>query len=221
MEIPILKTRENEVTIPIGKIFLEGELVIPENAIGLVLFSHGSGSSRFSPRNNVVAEILRKKRIGTLLFDLLTIGEDTIYSSRFDIELLSHRLIEATKWVKRQDACKNLDIGYFGASTGAASALNAAAELGDHIRAIVSRGGRPDLALDQIEKVKAPVLLIVGGNDEPVISMNKMAFDKLKCEKELKIIPGATHLFEEEGKLNEVAKISANWFQTYFQKAYN
>jgi len=221
MEIPILKTRENEVTIPVGKIFLEGELIIPENAIGLVLFSHGSGSSRFSPRNNMVAEILRKKRIGTLLFDLLTIGEDTIYASRFDIELLSHRLIEATKWVKKQEACKNLDIGYFGASTGAASALNAAAELGDLVKAVVSRGGRPDLSLDHLEKVKAPVLLIVGGNDEPVISMNKMAFNKLKCEKELKIIPGATHLFEEEGKLAEVAKISANWFQTYFQKAYN
>lgn len=221
MEIPILKTRENEVTIPVGKIFLEGELIIPENAIGLVLFSHGSGSSRFSPRNNMVAEILRKKRIGTLLFDLLTIGEDTIYANRFDIELLSERLIEATKWIKKQDECKHLDIGYFGASTGAASALNAAAELGDLVKSVVSRGGRPDLSIDHLGKVKAPVLLIVGGNDEPVISMNKMAFDKLKCEKELKIIPGATHLFEEEGKLAEVAKISANWFQNYFQKDYN
>lgn len=219
MEIPILKTEVHDVTIPIGEIYLEGELIIPENAIGLVIFSHGSGSSRFSPRNNMVAEILRKKGMGTLLFDLLTIGEDTIYANRFDIELLSHRLIETTKWVQKQADAKGLEIAYFGASTGAASALNAAAEMKNTIKAVVSRGGRPDLSMAFLPKVKAAVLLIVGGNDEPVIGMNQLAFEKLESEKEMKIIPGASHLFEEEGKLEEVARISANWFEKHFRKS--
>lgn len=219
MEIPILKTEAHDVNIPIGEIYLEGELIIPENAIGLVIFSHGSGSSRFSPRNNMVAEILRKKGMGTLLFDLLTIGEDTIYANRFDIELLSHRLIETTKWVQKQREANGLEIAYFGASTGAASALNAAAKMKNTIKAVVSRGGRPDLSMAFLPMVKAAVLLIVGGNDEPVIGMNQLAFDKLECEKEMKIIPGASHLFEEEGKLEEVARISATWFEKHFRKS--
>ena len=221
MEIPILKVETKALTIPVGKIYLEGELTIPENAIGLVIFSHGSGSSRFSPRNNMVAEILRRNGIGTLLFDLLTIGEDTIYANRFDIELLTYRLVETTKWIQKQPATKDLDIAYFGASTGAASALNAAAEIGESIKAVVSRGGRPDLSINILDTVKSPVLLIVGGKDEAVIKMNEMAFEKLACEKRLKIIPGATHLFEEKGKLEQVAKISAEWFQLHFHKSMN
>jgi alpha-beta hydrolase superfamily lysophospholipase len=217
MDIPILNTEVYEVTIPIGEIYLEGELFIPENAIGLVIFSHGSGSSRFSPRNNMVANVLHEKGIGTLLFDLLTTGEDSIYANRFDINLLSQRLIETTKWIKKQVDVENLDIAYFGASTGAASALNAAAEMKKSIKAVVSRGGRPDLSMDYLPKVKAAVLLIVGGNDDQVIDMNKIAYDQLECEKELKIIPGASHLFEEDGKLEEVARMSAEWFEKHFK----
>jgi len=218
MKTRVTKSLNKEIRIPVGDIELEGELIIPEKAIGLVIFSHGSGSSRFSPRNNMVAEVLRRKNIGTLLFDLLTEKEDALYANRFDIDLLTKRLIIATGWVMEQGDIGNLDIGYFGASTGAASALNAAAELSEIIQATVSRGGRPDLSLPYLDRVKAPVLLIVGGWDEQVIEMNRVAYEALTCTKELKIIPEATHLFEEPGKLEEVARLSAAWFEKYFQQ---
>lgn len=207
---PILK---KEVQIPVGNISLPGELVVPRDASGLVIFSHGSGSSRFSPRNNQVAEIVRESDMATLLFDLLTAEEDADYDNRFNINLLTERLIAATQWAMKQEETHHLNIGYFGASTGAASALNAAAELSKKVKAVVSRGGRPDLAMSALEFVKAPVLLIVGGDDVEVIGLNQIAYKHLKCEKEIKIIPGATHLFEEPGTLEDVACTSATWFK--------
>lgn len=203
---------DKEVIIKLDNIQLSGALSVPHDAVGLVLFSHGTGSSRFSPRNNMVAEILRDRGIGTLLFDLLTADEDETYENRFDIDLLTERLLKVTAWAKDQEEAKDLSIGYFGASTGAASALNAAAVLGDEIKAVVSRGGRPDLAMPEIDMVKAATLLLVGELDTTVILLNQRAFRNLYCKKELKIIEGASHLFEESGKLEEVAKISANWF---------
>lgn len=200
------------VKIPIDSVFLEGMLCLPEGAKGVVLFAHGSGSSRLSPRNNFVAGVLRKAGIGTLLFDLLTEEEDMVYSTRFDIDLLTERLILATNWLKNQPQSKGLRIGYFGASTGAAAALQAAAKADTPIFAIVSRGGRPDLAMPHLSKVKAPTLLIVGGFDEPVIGLNQQAYDELVGERELIIVPGATHLFEEPGTLEEVARLAAEWF---------
>ncbi len=200
-----------EVKIPINSIKLDGILGIPKNAKGIVIFAHGSGSSRFSPRNNFVARELRKAGLATLLFDLLTEKEDLIYENRFNINLLAERLITVTKWVKANDETKNLKIGYFGASTGAAAALQASTKIED-IKAIVSRGGRPDLVLDYIPKVKAATLLIVGELDEYVIELNKIAYEKLKAEKELIIIPGASHLFEEPGKLEEVSRLAKDWF---------
>jgi len=207
---PILK---KEVQIPVGNISLPGELIVPRDATGLVIFSHGSGSSRFSPRNNQVAEIIRESDMATLLFDLLTAEEDANYDNRFNINLLTERLIAATKWVMKQEETHHLNIGYFGASTGAASALNAAAELSKSVKAVVSRGGRPDLAMSALEFVQAPTLLIIGGDDVEVIRLNQIAYKHLKCEKEMKIIPGATHLFEEPGTLEEVSYISASWFK--------
>jgi dienelactone hydrolase len=206
---------EKLIQIPVDSIELEGSLVIPDEAKAMVLFSHGSGSSRLSPRNNFVAEVLQKAGIATLLFDLLTEEEDEVYETRFNIPLLTKRLEAVTKWLVKQDDVKGLNIGYFGASTGAASALEAAATLGDKIHAVVSRGGRPDLAMDLLPKVKAPTLLIVGGNDGPVIEMNESALAKLECEKKLEIVPGATHLFEEPGALEEVAKLASEWFKKY------
>lgn len=203
------------VKIKINSLVLEGDLQIPKEAAGLVLFAHGSGSGRLSPRNNFVASVLRKANLGTLLFDLLTEEEDKIYENRFDIALLTDRLKAATLWLKRQPQLKNYPIGYFGASTGTAAALKAAAELGKIIKAVVSRGGRPDLAKEALIRVWAPTLLIVGGNDEGVIELNKEAFELLKGEKELKIIPGASHLFEEPGTLEEVAKLATEWFRRY------
>jgi len=200
------------VKIPIDSVFLEGMLCLPEGAKGVVLFAHGSGSSRLSPRNNFVAGVLRKAGIGTLLFDLLTEEEDMVYSTRFDIDLLTERLILASNWLKNQPQSKGLRIGYFGASTGAAAALQAAAKADLPIFAIVSRGGRPDLAMPHLSKVKAPTLLIVGGFDEPVIGLNQQAYDELAGEKELVIVPDATHLFEEPGTLEEVARLAAEWF---------
>tara|TARA_R110002051_G_C8712751_1_gene495761 strand:+ start:815 stop:1459 length:645 start_codon:yes stop_codon:yes gene_type:complete len=202
----------NTINIPLKNVTLEGSLILPENALGLVIFSHGSGSSRLSPRNNYVAEILQKNGLATLLFDLLTKKEDRIYETRFNIDLLTQRLIEVTLWLQKQTATKNLFKGYFGASTGAASALRAAAFFGDTIGAVVSRGGRPDLAMEDLEKVSAPTLLLVGGWDHMVINLNESAYDKLKCKRKLEIIPEASHLFEEPGKLKEVADRSAKWF---------
>jgi len=203
-----------DVTIPTGRIRLEGALGIPDGADGLVLFAHGSGSSRLSPRNTRVAAALREAGIGTLLFDLLTPEEAADRSNVFDIELLARRLHAAAEWSRRQKESANLRIGYFGASTGAAAALTAAA--GDaEIGAIVSRGGRPDLAAQFLPKVKAPTLLIVGGDDVPVIEMNEQAFELLRCEKDLQIVPGASHLFEEPGTLGEVVRLATAWFQRH------
>lgn len=204
-----------ETDISLSAVTLKGDLVIPENAIGIVIFSHGSGSSRFSSRNRMVAELIQEQNIGTFLFDLLTEEEDQIYENRFNIDLLVSRLIETTHWLMEADEAKGLPIGYFGASTGAASALRAAAYFGETIKAVVSRGGRPDLALNELHLVTAPTLLIVGGNDVPVIGMNKIAFDKLESIKEMKIVPGATHLFEEPGKLLEVAELAISWYKKY------
>lgn len=195
--------------IKLDDVELPGTLDIPDNAKGIVVFAHGSGSSRLSPRNNFVAKELRNAGFGTLLFDLLTEKEDETYETRFDIDLLTRRLVAVTRWLAARRI--RLPIGYFGASTGAASALDAAAELDDRIRAIVSRGGRPDLA-SRLERVTAPTLLIVGGGDEPVIGMNEKAKRRLRCTCKLEIVPGATHLFEEPGTLETVAELAAKWF---------
>lgn len=207
-----------EIDIPLTSVILKGDLVIPENPIGIVIFSHGSGSSRFSSRNRMVAELIQKHNIATFLFDLLTEKEDQIYENRFNIDLLTSRLIETTEWLMEDKNAKGLPIGYFGASTGAASALRAAAYFGESVKAVVSRGGRPDMAITELPMVTAPTLLIVGGLDVPVISMNKMAFDELESVKEMKIIPGATHLFEEPGKLLEVADLAIAWYKKYLTK---
>jgi putative phosphoribosyl transferase len=201
------------VHIPAGKATVEGMLEIPVDAVGLVLFAHGSGSSRHSPRNNYVAGVLRDAGVGTLLMDLLTPDEDRDYSRRFDIGLLTERLLDAAHWTAAQDATKNLPLGFFGASTGAAAALEAAARLGTATRAVVSRGGRPDLASEQaLAGVTAPTLLLVGGYDDGVIDLNQLAYDQLRCKKEMVIVPGATHLFEEPGTLEAVASRAAGWF---------
>jgi putative phosphoribosyl transferase len=204
----------NEVKIDVGKVILEGELVIPVNAAGIVIFSHGSGSSRFSSRNKSVAEFLQHNRIGTLLFDLLTPAEDRQYENRFDIELLTKRLINTTQWLEKFPHAGECRIGYFGASTGAASALKAAAYL-PNIGAVVSRGGRPDLAGESLPKVGAPTLLIVGSLDYDVLQLNRKAYDQLACEKELVIVDGATHLFEESGTLEQVAELAMHWFEKH------
>jgi len=204
--------KREEINIPLSSVTLKGDLSLPENAIGIVIFSHGSGSSRFSPRNIMVGELMQKHGIATLLFDLLTEEEDRVYGNRFDIDLLVGRLIEATEWLMQYKKTKSLPVAYFGASTGAASALRAAAYFGKSIKAVVSRGGRPDLALNTLPMVSAPTLLLVGQMDVPVIQMNKLAFDQLHCIKEMKIIPGATHLFEEPGAMQEVARLAARWF---------
>jgi putative phosphoribosyl transferase len=207
-----------DLDIPLSSVNLKGDLIIPENAIGIVVFSHGSGSSRLSSRNKMVAEELQKQNIGTLLFDLLTEQEDLVYENRFNIDLLSSRLIETTEWLLAYKDTKNLPIGYFGASTGAASAMKAASFFGKTIKAVVSRGGRPDLAITELPLITAPTLLIVGGLDVPVIGMNKFAFDELESIKEMKIVPGATHLFEEAGKLQEVATLAIVWYKKYLSK---
>ena len=202
-----MMNKEKLVKIKIYSIVLEGILNLPKKAKGVVIFAHGSGSGRFSPRNNFVAGVLQKAGLGTLLFDLLTEEEDTIYENRFNIDLIGKRLTSATKWFVKEH--KNFKIGYFGASTGAAAALQSAAEI--RVDSIVSRGGRPDLAKN-LEKVKAPTLLVVGGYDDVVIELNKKAYEKIKAEKKLVIVPEATHLFEEPGKLEEVARLAKGWF---------
>jgi len=204
---------EKLVHIPADSVKLEGALNLPQDSKAIVMFAHGSGSSRHSPRNKFVAGELNKAGLGTLLFDLLTEKEDEIYKTRFNIELLTDRLKTATKWLMKQH--KNMKIGYFGSSTGAASALEAAAYFGEQIGAVVSRGGRPDLADKSLPKVTSPTLLIVGGNDFGVIELNEGAYNLLKCEKKLVIVPGATHLFEEEGALEQVAELVMSWFKTY------
>jgi putative phosphoribosyl transferase len=208
------------VTIPLEDGTLEGDLTIPQGATGIVLFAHGSGSSRLSPRNQFVAQTLNKAGFATLLFDLLTKQEEVIDNItaeyRFDIKLLTKRLIQSTDWVIENHETKNLSIGYFGSSTGAAAALLAGAQRPKKIKAIVSRGGRADLAERGLNNVQAPTLLIVGGHDYSVIQMNEFALDKLTCLKKLLIIPGATHLFEEPGKLEEISAAATEWFKKFF-----
>ncbi|RDV14479.1 phosphoribosyltransferase [Pontibacter diazotrophicus] len=206
-----------EVKIRIGAEELMGNLHLPANATGIVIFSHGSGSSRHSSRNRYVASVLEDEGFGTLLFDLLTEEEDRIYENRFDIPLLIQRLVRVTQWLQSQEELQHMPMGYFGASTGAASALGAAAELGDAIKAVVSRGGRPDLALPVLPRVKAATLLLVGSLDYPVIGMNEEAYDALNTERTLTIVPGASHLFEEPGKLEEVAHLAMEWFRQYLR----
>jgi putative phosphoribosyl transferase len=201
------------VHIPAGPVELDGELILPPSARGVVLFAHGSGSSRFSPRNTYVAEVLQQRGIGTLLFDLLTSSEDQDYETRFDIALLTQRLLAATAWLQTNPNTQALRLGYFGASTGAAAALQAAAKMDGNISAVVSRGGRPDLAgAAALSRVTAPTLLIVGGADYGVIELNQQADALLNCEKKLTLIPGATHLFEEPGTLQQAAGKAADWF---------
>jgi predicted alpha/beta-hydrolase family hydrolase len=205
-----------EVQILDGPAVLSGNLTIPENTKALVLFAHGSGSSRHSPRNQFVAHMLNRACLGTLLFDLLTPEEEALdihtREHRFDIGLLAERLVHATKWTRQQKETRDLQIGYFGSSTGGAAALVAAAELRQDVGAVVSRGGRPDLAGAALPKVQTPTLLIVGGNDDIVIELNEMARDQMHCEVKLEIIPGATHLFEEPGALEKVARLASDWF---------
>jgi dienelactone hydrolase len=218
------KSKNNsEIRIPINSITLEGNLIIPGGAKGIVVFAHGSGSSRHSSRNQYVARELQKEGLGTLLFDLLTAEEEKIdmvtAQLRFDTDLLASRLVDVTNWLLKNPDTKNLNIGYFGASTGAAAALIAAKELQDVVKAIVSRGGRPDLAEKALPYLKAPTLLIVGGEDFQVIEMNRWAFNRLTVkEKQLKIVPGATHLFEEPGTLEDVAHLAGEWFKRYLDK---
>ncbi len=205
--------------IPADDVHIEGMLELPANARGLVLFAHGSGSSRHSPRNNHVARMLHARGSGTLLLDLLTLSEDLDYHTRFDIGLLTHRLLVASAYVMQHTpASRHLPIGYFGASTGAAAALQAAAALGDEVQAVVSRGGRADLAgAHELAKVRAPTLLLVGEADSEVLQLNRVAYAKLQCEKELSVIPDATHLFEEPGALDEVARQAADWFGRHWK----
>jgi putative phosphoribosyl transferase len=212
----------SEVQIPAARAVLSGNLTIPENAAGLVLFAHGSGSSRHSPRNQFVARTLNEARLATLLFDLLTQHEEAIDmrtgEHRFNIGLLAERLVHATKWGKQQERTRDLRLGYFGSSTGGGAALVAAAELPQDVDAVVSRGGRPDLAGDALPKVQAPTLLIVGGNDDIVIELNEMARDQMRCEVKLEIVPGATHLFEEPGALEKVAKLASDWSSIHLSR---
>jgi putative phosphoribosyl transferase len=206
----------SELQIQVGTKILFGSLTIPDNAAGLVLFAHGSGSSRHSPRNQFVARSLNDAGLATLLFDLLTPEEEAIdlhtREHRFNIDLLAQRLVYATRWAKEQDQTRDLRIGYFGSSTGGGAALVAATAIPQDVGAVVSRGGRPDLAGDALPNVQAPTLLIVGGNDDIVVELNEMARDRMRCEVKLEIVPGATHLFEEPGALEKVAKLASDWF---------
>ena len=211
--------RERSVQILIGQADLVGDLTIPEQPQGLILFAHGSGSSRQSPRNRWVAGELQHAHFATLLIDLLTVSEEQIdlrtMEFRFDIGMLAERLIKLTDWHNMHAELSKLPLGYFGASTGSAAALIAAAARPDHVRAVVSRGGRPDLAASSLPRVSAPTLLIVGGDDMPVIEMNRQAFELLPNQKKLEIVPGVTHLFEEPGALEQVARLGAEWYRQY------
>jgi putative phosphoribosyl transferase len=205
-----------EVKMEVDNEILPGELAIPHDAKGVVVFSHGSGSGRFSPRNRKVADRLHNEQIGTLLLDLLTPAEDRIITNRFDIALLAHRLVGVTQWLEQFDPCADCGIGYFGASTGAASALRASTYL-PQVKCIVSRGGRPDMAVDILHKVQVPTLLIVGSNDEDVLRLNEQSYSILTCEKKLDIVDGASHLFEETGKMDDVIELSTSWFNKYLK----
>ena len=209
------------VTVPAGKVSLEGELVVPEGAQGVVLFAHGSGSSRHSPRNRIVAAALREGNLGTLLFDLLTADEEVIDLQtthlRFDIALLAERLVHAIDWMSRREP--KLPIGLFGASTGAGAALLAAAQRPERVVAVVSRGGRPDLAGPALGQVQSPTLLIVGGRDKQVIELNRLALAQLRGKTKMEIVPRATHLFEEPGALEEVGRLAREWFVAHLAAA--
>jgi dienelactone hydrolase len=212
-----LRTSERQVQIPAGRLLLPGELTLPEEAIGLVAFAHGSGSSRFSPRNQAVARSLHQAGLATLLFDLLTEEESQTRANVFDLPLLAERLLAATDWLRQQPDTAELRLGYFGASTGAGAALIAAAKVGKRISAVVSRGGRPDLAREWLPQVHAPTLLIVGGLDTAVLGLNQMALDLLRCPKRLVVVPGATHLFEEEGAMERVSHLAGDWFSHHLR----
>ena len=204
-----------QVSIPVDHVTLTGDLIIPLKAKAIIIFAHGSGSSRLSIRNQKVAEYLHERDFGTLLFDLLTEEEDKDYDNRFDIDMLSKRLVGVTKWLKKLPDTKDYHLGYFGASTGAASALQAAAQIAE-IGAVVSRGGRPDLAsLEALQNVHAPTLLIVGSLDHDVLQLNKATYLQLECEKKLEVVDGATHLFEEPGKMEIVSELAGNWFDKH------
>jgi putative phosphoribosyl transferase len=205
---------KQEVTIPVGKTEVAGQLIIPKGAQQVVIFAHGSGSSRFSPRNQMVAGFLQQRKLGTFLFDLLTKEEDIDYNNRFNIELLAQRLLTATEWLQGRENTQGLYYSYFGASTGAAAAL-IAASLKPQITAVVSRGGRPDLAMESLASVKSPTLLIVGSKDHDVLQLNHQAFDRLTAQKQLVEVEGATHLFEEPGAMEEVCRLAANWFEDH------
>lgn len=204
-----------EISIPVEGASLEAYLTVPQQAKGVVLFAHGSGSSRKSPRNQLVARFLHDEQIGSILMDLLTAEEDSDPDKRFDIPFLAKRLLAVTRWALREPQLHAQTLGYFGASTGAAAALIAAGELGPKIAAVVSRGGRPDLAREALRKVQSPTLLIVGGDDVAVLDLNEQAYAMLNCTKQLQVVPGATHLFEEPGTLEEVGRMSAHWFAQY------
>ncbi len=207
------------VRVNAAGVMLEGNLIIPRGATGIVLFAHGSGSSRFSSRNRYVAEVLRNRGLGTLLIDLLTHDEELVDTRtahlRFDIEMLADRLVGTAEWLGREQPDQK--IGLFGASTGGGAALVAAARIPDRIQAVVSRGGRPDLAGAALPRVKAPTLLIVGGDDVPVIGMNREAYDQMNCVRKMEIVPAASHLFEEPGTLEEVARLAGDWFVRYLK----
>jgi dienelactone hydrolase len=205
----------DRVSIPVDGAALDGELAVPEGAAGLVVFAHGSGSSRKSPRNTFVADVLREHGLGTLLFDLLTETEDTNYETRFDIDLLTDRLLAVTTWLREREDTQDLTLGYFGSSTGAAAALRGAARRGDDVGAVVSRGGRVDLASDALADVTAPTLFVVGGADTDVLALNREALAELACEKELTVVEGAGHLFEGSGELETVADHAAEWFERH------
>ena len=204
------------VDIELDSVVLPGILTVPPEASGLVVFAHGSGSSRLSPRNALIAEAIQAEGMGTLLFDLLTEEEDLVYDNRFDIDLIANRLLGATDWLPERPEARSLTLGYFGASTGAAAALKAAVHE-PRVRAIVSRGGRPDLALDVLPRVRAATLLIVGSKDTIVIDLNRHAYNKLQCEKCMEIGPGASHLFEEPGTLEAVEQLAVAWFKEHLQ----
>ena len=210
---------EKIVEIPTGSVVLEGSLTERPGAPGVVVFAHGSGSSRHSPRNRFVAKRIQDSGLDTLLFDLLTPSEDEAYENRFDLRLLTSRLVSAVEWIKQRRIEDDPSIGLFGASTGATAALMAAAKLGPAVRTVVSRGGRPDLAMNILPCVRAETLLIVGGNDEPVLSWNREAYDRLTCAKELVVVQGATHLFEQAGALEKVADLAAEWFEQRLRPA--
>jgi putative phosphoribosyl transferase len=213
MQTPLKKT----IAIPIGnQVTLTGDLTIPADVKGMVVFSHGSGSSRLSPRNILVAQYLQQQHFGTLLFDLLTTNEDSVYENRFNIRLLAERLIKVSEWLSGYPLTKGCSQAYFGASTGAAAALYAAAAEGAEIAAVVSRGGRPDLAMEILSSLHAPTLLIVGSRDTDVLQLNRRAFDQMHhCTKKLEIVPGATHLFEEAGTMEKVCVLAASWFEQF------